>query len=1030
MIASGLLRGLLLAGLCWTAATAVADEAPDTGALPPPAKTTIEFKQHIQPLFAARCSTCHGAEESEGDLRLHRKADALQGGSRGQAWVPGKSAESRLIHAVAGIDPDLKMPPEGEGTPLTAEEIGLLRAWIDQGAVWPDDEPAQSVAAGHWAFQPIVRPPLPAVKNQAWVRTPIDAFILAKLESHGIQPSPEADKLALLRRVHLDVLGLPPSPQAIEEFLRDEAPGSYERMVDRLLDSPHYGERWGRHWLDLARYADSDGYEKDNPRPNAWRYRNWVIDALNADMPFDQFTREQLAGDLLPDAGVSQRLAVGFHRNTLHNTEGGTDPEEDRVKKTVDRTNTLGSVWLGLSVGCAQCHSHKYDPISHREYYSLYAFFNQIDEVNVPAPTPQEQEAYNLAKARFDQEHQALAAAVREYEAKQLPAALAAWEAQQAAATTWRTLVPDKTASRHGAEFQTLDDRSLLPTGKNVLSDAYTVEATVDLTGITAIRLEVLPDDRLPAKGPGRSENGNFVLTTLRVEAAPADGSKPAAQVPLQSAVADFSQSGWDVAGAINGDPRDGWAISPQFGQRHVAVFHTAAPVGFAGGTRLSITLDSTYHQSQPHNLGRFRLSVSTAASPGLEGLPEDIAAILAVPGPQRTEQQQAQLKTYYAAIDPELKKRQQAVAEHGKQAPKLEAVAQSVAERSQSRPTHVQIRGDFLRPGAQVQPQVPAVLPPIEPRGDRPDRLDLANWLFDPRHPLTARVTVNRIWQRYFGRGLVPTVDDFGTQGDKPSHPELLDWLADEFRAGGWRLKAMHRLILNSATYRQSSRYRRELVDTDPYNALLARQNRRRVEAEVIRDLALAASGLLVPRVGGPSVFPPQPAEYSKLTYANSARWTDSSGPDRYRRGMYTFFRRTSPYPMLATFDAPDSTETCTRRQSSNTPLQALTLWNDAVFFECAQALARRIVGEAPSPEARLEYAFLLTVSRKPTDEERAAVEALLRDGQPLAEADPESAGKIIGGAAPQGVQPAELAAWVLVARTLLNVDEFITRE
>jgi hypothetical protein len=854
-------------GLFVCSALAVAEEPgsakkPAIQRLPKPADKKVDFVADIQPLLRSTCSSCHGPELQESGLRLDVKSRALDGGDHGKVIIPGNSAKSRLIHLVAGLDEDVGlMPPEGEGTPLTQVQIALLRAWIDQGAEWPDAADTKLAASDHWSFQPVVRPPLPAVRDASWIRTPIDRFILARLEQQKIAPSPEADRATLIRRLYLDLLGLLPTPEEAEAFVNDPRPDAYEQLVDRLLASPHYGERWGRHWLDLARYADSDGYEKDRARPHAWRYRSWVIDALNADMPYDRFTREQIAGDMLAEAGKPQLVATGFHRNTLHNTEGGTDPEEDRVKKTVDRTNTLGTVWLGLTVGCAQCHSHKYDPLTHREYYSLYAFFNSIDEAN-PDMTPDDVRAeYEAKKRKFDAEHAVLEASVKAVEEQVLPAAFDAWLAE--------------------------------------------------------------------------------------AEQAVADG-KP-------------------------------------------------------------------------------------------DKLPGEIVAILKRPAEQRNAKQQKQLSDYHRTIDPDFVKLTKMVEDHAKKAPTPpDLKTQAVSELGKPRETHIHLRGDFLSPGEAVDAGVPSFLPPIEPRGERPDRLDLANWLVDENQPLTARVTVNRVWQRIFGRGLVPTVDDFGKQGDKPVHPALLDWLAVEFREGGWSLKELQRLIVTSAAYRQSSALRTDLVDIDPENALLARQSRRRVEAEIIRDLALDASGLLDERLGGPSVRPPQPAEYSSLTYAGSAKWAVSKGGDAYRRGLYTFFQRTSPYPMLTTFDSPDSLECTAKRSSSNTPIQALTLWNDPAFFEFAQHFGRRVVRETPSDgdashivRNRAERAFRICLGREPRPAELNAVVELHDEQLKLMEASAESADKIAGKAPlPENASVEEVAAWVIVGRALMNLDEFITRE
>lgn len=1014
----------------------------DPSKLPAASKETIDFARDVQPLLRKNCYSCHGAEQQEGGLRLDQKKRALEGGDEGPVILPSKSGESRLLYLVAGLDEDVGlMPPEGKGSRLTKEQFGILRAWIDQGARWPDGADG-ALAADHWSFKPIARPPLPQVANRAWFRTPLDAFILARLEKEEIAPSHEASRETLLRRLHFDLVGLPPTPAELHEFLADDRPDAYERLVDRLLASPHFGERWGRHWLDLARYADSDGFEKDAPRPFAWKYRSWVIDALNADMPFDRFTREQLAGDVLPSAGESQRVAVGFHRNTLHNTEGGADPEEDRVKKTIDRTNTLGTVWLGLTVGCAQCHSHKYDPLSQREYFRLYAFFNSLNEVNIDAPTPEQAAAYDAVRQLWEPEQAKRLGAVKAYEAEQLPAKQAAWEQQAAnSPAVWTMLEPSSVRSAKGATFKTLSDKSVLVEGKNVLSDVYTIEAATSLKDITAVRLEVLPDQSLVAGGPGRANNGNFVLTTFRVTAAHADGKSAAVPVTFKSARADYSQPQFDPALALNENPADGWAVGHEFGKRHVAVFVAQGPLGVEGGTKLTVTLDQTYNLTEPHNIGRFRLSVATGTdAPPLDGVPADIVALARLAPAERKPEQQKQLAEYYVGLDSELIALKQSLVEHAKKAPALpdQAKAQSVAQLGTPRPTKIHLRGDFLNPGEPVDAGIPAVFPSIKSRSEQPDRLDLANWLLDPANPLTARVAANRLWQQIFGRGLVATSDDFGKQGEPPSHPELLDWLASELAESGWSQKQLLRQIVCSAVYRQSSAARADLVEVDPENVLLARQSRRRVESEVIRDLALASGGLLVPRIGGPSVRPPQPAEYASVTYANSARWEVSKGGDRYRRGLYTFFQRTSPYPMLMTFDTPDSNECAARRSRSNTPLQSLTLWNDPAFFEAAQSLARRIVQSVPaegraedSVHRRATFAFETCLGRSPNPRELAALVELYGKQLRAAESDEKNAASIVGAAPlPPGESTASIAAWVIVGRTLLNLDEFITRE
>jgi hypothetical protein len=1013
-----------------------------TRTLPAATKQKVDFVRDIQPLFRKNCYSCHAVETQEAGLRLDRKKLAQLGSDRGPVIVAGKSAESRLVQVLVGLDKEIGvMPPDGEGTPLTDLKISLIRGWIDQGATWPESADEAVAGSKHWAFQPIQQPKVPRVKNVSQVNNPIDAFVLEKLQRRNLGLSPRAGRSQLIRRVYLDVLGLAPSPQEVLTFLEDKREDAYQQLLRRVLNSPHYGERWGRHWLDLARYADSDGYEKDRPRPFAWQYRDWVIQALNADMPYDEFTIAQIAGDMLPEATIAQRVASGFHRNTLHNTEGGTDKEEDRVKKTVDRTNTVGAIWLGLTVGCAQCHSHKYDPITQREYYSMYAFFNNIDESDIAAPTFTERKKFIVAKAAFDEEQKRLKHAIHEYEKTRLPAAQEAWAAEAARQkVTWRPFQVAQATAVKGTVLTVQADQSVLATGKNEQSDVYTISGELTAGKLAAIRLEVLPHKSLVKQGPGRASNGNFVLTTFRATLTFSEDQAKPVPVKFARARADFSQKDWAVALAINSSPKDGWAVSPQFGQRHLAAFELETAVEIPPGTTLTITLDQAYNGSGTHNLGYFRLSTTeTAGMVPLDGLPVPVSEALAVPTSERNEQQQQVLSKFYRGLDPQLTKLTAALAAYEQKAPKQSGnKAQAVVERSQSRTANIHVRGNFLSKGAVVQADTLAVLPTLESKAERPNRLDFANWLVSGQHPLTARVVVNRIWRGYFGNGLVATTDDFGSQGELPSHPELLDFLAMELQQNQWSLKHLHRLIMTSATYQQSATVRPELQKHDPGNRLLGRQSRHRVEAEIVRDLALSVSGLLDRRVGGPSVRPPQPTEYSSLTYANSAKWQTSKGGDQYRRGMYTFFQRTSPYPMLMIFDAPDSNECAAQRSSSNTPMQALAIWNDVVFFECAQYLGLRIVsGSAPKADSvekvrqRIRHAFLLCLARYPTDEELTTVDAFYRSQLELCRADTAGRDKILGPLKPSAeVTADELAAWILVGRALINLDEFISRE
>jgi hypothetical protein len=1014
-----------------------AEKAPakdDAGPLP----DHVDFDRDIKPVFAKRCYSCHGAEQAEASLRLDRKTEAMRGGNNGPILVAGKSAESRLIAYVTGKnDDDTIMPPEGE--PLSTTEIAMIRTWIDQGAAWPE-EATEKRTSDHWSFKPIVARNPPTVA-EGTVRNGIDNFILAELAKKRIKPSREADRATLIRRLSLDLLGLPPAPADVEEFVNDTSPDAYEKLVDRLLASPNYGERWARHWLDLARYADSDGYEKDTGRPFAWRYRQWVIDALNADMPFDQFTVEQLAGDLLPNATAEQKVATGFHRNTLTNKEGGVDQEEFRVAATVDRVNTTGSVWLGLTVGCAQCHTHKYDPILQREYYGLFAFFNSVQETDIAAPLASQLEKYKSDLASYEAERAKLAANLDE-QTKKAAKRLTKWEESldTDTPTEWTVVKPQMMRSNavNKGKLTQGEDGVIVAEGDFGDTETYTLTIAAGMKPIAALRLEVLADDSLPRRGPGMSKGGNFVLSEFQVKTIPAAKNAKAKETPVAATIrfadADFSQSNYNVNGSFDNDNLTGWAVSGGAGRDHTAVYELVRPLTLKDNEKLVIALTQMY--GGKHLIGRFRVSITDASGPvGDDKLPEGVAATLRKPAAERTKAESEKILAYFRKIDPTLAKLDRELADFAKKAPQDPATtvkAQTLAELPKPRETHVLVRGDFLRPGATVDAHTLEVLPPLKARGERPDRLDLAMWIVDKANPLTARVTVNRVWAQMFGRGLVPSVADFGTQGDKPSHPELLDWLAHEFQQT-WSLKQLQRLIVTSATYRQSSKYRRDLHERDPLNVLLARQRRMRVEAEVVRDLALATSGLMDTRIGGESVRPRQPADIAALTYASGSKWVDSKGADLYRRGLYTWFQRTSPYPMLMTFDAPDSNVTCTRRERSNTPLQALTLLNDPVFFECAQAMGRRIVAEAPKKrEARLRYALQLCVARRPNPDELETLGELFDEQLALMQADEAAAKDVVGPAGKEieGTTTAELAAWTMVSRTLMNLDEFITRE
>ncbi|MGD9724106.1 MAG: PSD1 and planctomycete cytochrome C domain-containing protein [Pirellulales bacterium] len=1002
---------LSLAACALPAAAARAAEAPD-------------FAREVQPILAAHCYECHGPEKQESGLRLDGGAALLAGGNSGAAVAAGKSAESLLIKALRGNDESVsKMPPEGPA--LSAEEIAAVARWIDAGARVPA-EPAANArrkTSDHWSFQPLASAAPPAVSNAIWGRNPIDAFVLARLEAAGLAPSPPADKATLIRRLSIDLLGLPPSVAEVDAFVADTSGDAYERLVDRLLNSPHYGERWARQWLDIARYADSNGYTIDGGR-SIWKYRDWVIQALNRDLPFDQFGIEQLAGDMLADARVDQRIATGFHRNTLVNEEGGTDKEQFRVEAVVDRVATTGSAFLGLTLGCARCHDHKYDPISQREFYELFALFNNADEPTLPVPTDQQAKEMPALLAEIKQSEERLAMVDANIGGRQ-----SEWEGKFAGRLSVEWTVLDAAATSGTTSLAKLADGSLLADA-TAGDDTYVATAPLPERPVTAIMLEALPHESLPGKGPGTGDKGAFALRELSATVA-APNAEPG-KLALAEAQADAASAAGLAPQAIDGNAKTAWTVNQaeQLGVPRTAIFLLAAEVAAAPGQTLSITL-SQGPLKRPARLGRFRLAVTSAPLDVLR-LPVLVRGALQKPAAARTAEEQKAVRETYQVIDPERVPLAAQIAELYERKKQIESATTTtlvMRERKEPRETHIHLRGDFLRAGAKVAPDVPEVLPPLVPRGPQPDRLDFARWLFRPDHPLTARVTANRVWQAYFGQGLVATENDFGLQGDKPTHPELLDWLARAFLESGWSQKALHRLIVTSATYRQASAARADLAKADPYNKLLGRQQRLRLEAETIRDTALAAAGLLNHDLGGPGVYPPQPEGIYRFTQQKKY-WGESKGPDRFRRGMYTYLWRSSPYPFLKTFDAPDATVACTRRPRSNTPLQALTLANDRAFFEIAQGFAAELLAEpAADDTARTRLAFRRCLARDPAAEELSTLTEYVRaERQRFAESPADATA--VAAAQPAGADAANAAAWTMLARVLLNLDEFITRE
>ena len=981
------------------------------------------FSDSIYPVLRENCFDCHGPDKRKGGLRLDRQREAMLGGDSGAVIVPGDSAKSSLYRLVAALDEGKQMPPKGKLLPT--ESIAAIRQWIDSGAAWPSalSGGLADIRPTHWSFQPAKRPDLPTVRDTAWPQNAIDHFVLAKLEKENIAPSPRADKATLIRRLSLDLRGIPPGANEVRDFLRDDSPEAYDRLVDRMLGSGAFGEHWGRYWLDKARYADSDGYEKDNVRPNAWVWRDWVIDAVNRDVPYDQFSIQQLAGDMLPDAGLTEKLATGFHRNTLRNTEGGTDQEEFRLKAVVDRLNTTGSIWLGLTVGCAECHTHKYDPITQREFYEMMAFFNTSDDRSMKAPSPDEINRYNLAKADWDKTKADLDNELETYLKNESPKKQTAWEkTYRPTGPSWAALTVKKLAATGDVKLTTDDKGIIRASGNNPETATYTIVGRAELKRLTGVRLTSV---KVNDKGAGRADNGNFVVSELQAKLLLPDGkSQP---VKFTKAVATFSQNNFGVDKAIDGNPgnNSGWAVAPKINQDNVALL-ASEPVDIPEGAQIEFTVVQVH--GKHHTLGGLRLELSESDSPAtFDSVPSDVIAALAVPVGERNEAQAKTVSDWFSVrFDEQAKALRAKVSEHAKRAPKYPGTdAAVVAEQSNKRKTHIHVRGDFLRKGAEVQPATFSVLHSLKTES-KPSRLDFAQWLFNNDNPLTGRVSANYIWQNLFGSALVKTVDDFGTRGELPSHPALLDWLATELPRLDWSRKELIRTVVSSATYQQSSATREELKSRDPDNRWLARQNRYRLGAEGVRDAQLYAAGLLSLRKFGPSIKPPLPSDIAALGYANSVSWKASGGENKYRRGLYIHAQRTVPYPMLTTFDANDTSVACMRRERSNTPLQALTLLNDPVFFEAAQALGQRMSQQGDDLRAQIRYGFERCVSRPASDAEIERLAKLYDVQQKLIGDTPESAEKITG----KKEATAQQAALITLARVMLNLDEAITRE
>ena len=984
------------------------------------------FGRDIRPILAAKCYSCHGpdTEKREAELRLDLRSDAV----KSEAIVPGKPELSELVRRIQTVDLDERMPPPEGGEALTNAQQQLIRHWIAGGAPFET----------HWAYIPPIAAARPPVHNASWPRNAIDYFILAGLESRQTSPSEPADRYKLVRRIYFDLIGMPPTPAEADDFVDDQEPRAYERLVDRLLNSRHYGERWAQPWLDLARYADTNGYEKDRPR-SIWAYRDWVIRSLNADMPFDQFTVEQLAGDMLPNATAQQRVATGFHRNTMLNEEGGIDPLEYRFYSMVDRVATTGTVWMGLTVGCAQCHTHKYDPITHVDYYRLMALLNNTEEPEFALDF----EPFASQRAQLDREIAALEANLPE----QLPAGIEEqerandssssespsvrfekkfqhWVAEhERTAVEWSTIRPTEMKSNL-PKLTLLEDGSILSTGDITKRDVFEFAFRIEVGGgpVSAIRLEAIADPSLPAGGPGRcyyeGRKGDFFLSELTATYA-------GRRARFHSASHSYGKltigSGNAMAmNVLDGDGSTGWSTAEREGESHYLLLNLSEPIVADGELHITLTFERHFAAS----LGRLRWSVAAVNHELFaRDLPVEIEALLAGPSSRRTREDWAELRMCYARTAPELAKAREPIDRLRGQRSSLPAtLVMSERDDGIRRPTFRHHRGEYLSPREQVEP---GVLQALRGNGlvQPTDRLSFANWLVSDANPLVGRVAVNRAWQSFFGVGLVRTAGDFGTQGEFPSHPELLDWLAKDFMEHGWSMKRLHRLIVTSATYLQDSDVAANAGELDPENRLLSRFPRQRLDAEVVRDAMLRSSGLLSDKMFGPGVFPPQPASVAELAYGDSA-WTPSEGEDRFRRSLYTFRKRTAPFAAFAVFDAPTGELCVARRERSNTPLQALTLLNDEMYLEMARALARASIQQRTPREVANEL-FRRVLIRPPNEGELNKMLAYQSAQCSRCRAGELNSVAIAG--SPQATP--DQAAWVMLSRAIMNLDEAITK-
>lgn len=984
----------------------------------------IEFNRDVRAILSDKCFACHGpdANHREADLRLDERESAILARDGHRAITPGKPEISELIVRITTDDEFSVMPPPESGKPLSKKEIATIRQWIAEGAKYQQ----------HWSFISPSRPDLPSVKQQAWVETPVDAFILKRLEKEGVAPSEIADRRTLIRRLSFDLTGLPPTPKEVEAFVNDSSPDAYEKVVDRLLASPHFGERLAIYWLDLVRYADTLGYHGDQVR-SVSPYRDYVIKAFNNNKPFDQFTIENLAGDLLPEATLWQKVASTYNRLNRASGEGGVQPKEYLAKYAADRVRTTGAVWLGSTFGCAECHDHKFDPFTTKDFYSFAAFFADVKEQGIvsgarhiaqlPVPTPEQQ-------AELDQLTQKLAEANAEFDRKtpEREHGFQEWKEELVQASNlWTAVTPTNVVSTSGATLTVQEGGSVLASGENPANDVYEIEIPLAIKQLGGLRLEILPHDSLPAKGPGRAGNGNLVLQ--KVEASIND--KP---VSWKTGVATHSQNSHSGQYVVDGNP-NGWAILPQTGKANSLLLQTKTPQEVSESATLKIRLHQNFGNN--HTLGHFRFYVTESSQQGSPDslVKEELVAI--IKKQETTEDDEKKLWDEFRQRTPLLAdvRKQQKELQQRKTTVQNSVVTTLATDSTQPREMRVLPRGNWMDDSGQVvTPQVPEFLPAPNINEDRRlNRLDLARWMVSEENPLVARTFVNRLWMLYFGNGISRSVDDLGSQGTWPTHPELLDWLAVDFRENNWDIKRMVKMMVMSNTYRQTSKPSPELQARDPYNELYARQSRWRLDAEMIRDNALAISGLLVDELGGKSVMPYQPAGYWAQLNFPKRKYQHDQGAAQYRRGVYTHWQRTFLHPSLLAFDAPAREECTARRERSNTPLQALVLLNDPTYVEAARKFAERVLSEGgDTVESQLNYAWQLALSRQATEQELSIMQELIRANLVRYANDSSAAQQLLNtGLAPvdQSLDQVELASWTAAARTILNLHEAITR-